>query len=105
VLVHALCEIACYRTITTQLKHASAHQDEDSKVLLQRYVLNELLQIAKRMSSRGLIQWELQLANVYIIGILDADSKTKSKLWLGKPRELMLTKSPNVKSRESVLII
>ena len=76
---------ACYRKITTQLTHASAHHDEDSEVLLQMYILSELLQIAKRMSSCGLIQRELQLANIYIIGILDADSKIKSKLWLGKP--------------------
>ena len=54
-------------------------QNKDSKVkvlLLRRYVLSKLSQLATRASSRGVIQRELQLANVYIIGLLDADSLT-----------------------------
>ena len=42
-----------------------------SVLLLRRYVLSVLSQLATRAYSRGLIQRELQLAIVYIIGLLD----------------------------------
>ena len=40
-------------------------------LLLRRYVLSVLSQLVTRAYSRGLIQRELQLAIVYIIGLLD----------------------------------
>ena len=68
-------------TAQYQLARAFARHDEDSEeVLLRRYVLRALLQLAT--VSRGLVQRELQLANVdYIID--DADfltCKTKTKI-------------------------
>jgi len=59
-----------------QLACAFVHHDEVSEVLLWKYVLSALSQLATLASSRGLIQRELQLANVYIIGLLNADSLT-----------------------------
>ena len=41
-----------------------------------KIVLNALSQLAKRASSRGLIQQVLQLANVNFIGLIDADTLT-----------------------------
>ena len=45
-------------------------------LLLLRYVFGALSQLSTRASSRGLIQREQHIANVYIIGLLDADFLT-----------------------------
>ena len=41
-----------------------------------KIILSALSQLAKRASSRGLIQQELELANVYFIGLINTDSLT-----------------------------
>ena len=73
----ALCEIGLLQHIA----RAFARHEKDSKVkvlLLRRYVLSVLSQLATGAYSRGLIQRELQLAIVYIIGLLDVVFKIMS---------------------------
>ena len=70
----AAANVLCFLGHVLYPRSDLARHEKDSKVkvlLLRRYVLSVLSQLATRAYSRGLIQRELQLAIVYIIGLLD----------------------------------